>query len=120
MAFIGERRPSIIAATGISNQPGVTATPVLPADLVPTKEVSAYRITVIPSGDAVQFGMTINDGSGPYTTLFNDGNVINPGTSYLFTHGVTNAESYNFVMINATGVFAWRKLQVEEVTEGVI
>lgn len=120
MAFIGERRPSIVAVTGISNLPGASGVPVLASDVTPTKVQSAYRITVIASGASpVQFGMTINDGSGPYTTLFNDGNGITPGTSYLFTHGVTNLESYNFVLL-ATGVVAWRKLQIEEVTEGVI
>lgn len=119
MAFIGERRPSIVAATGISNLPGASGVPILAADIVPTKEQSAYRITVVASGSsALQFGMTIDDGSGAYTTLFNDGETINPGTSYLFTHGVTNAESYNFVLLGPT--FAWRKLQIEEVTEGVI
>lgn len=120
MAFIGVRRPSIVPVTGISNLPGASGVAILAADVVPSKEQSAFRITVIPSGDgALQFGMTIDDGTTPYTTLFNDGNGLTPDTSYLFTHGVTNLESYNFVLLGS-GLVGWRKLQIEEVTEGVI
>jgi hypothetical protein len=124
MAFIGARRPSIIPVTGISNRWGADSVPILDSDVVPTKEQSAYRITIIPSGtDALQFGMTVDDGVAPaYTALLNDGQTLSSNTSYLFTHGVTNAESYNFVLIAVSGTpdVAWRKLQIEEVTEGVI
>ncbi|TFH25935.1 hypothetical protein E4G67_00010 [Candidatus Bathyarchaeota archaeon] len=119
MAFIGIIRPSLIPATGISNLPGASGVPILPIDITPTKEQSAYRITIVASGIVpVLFGMTIDDGITPYTTLFNDGLGLKPDTSYLFTHGVTNKESYNFVLLG--GPVGWRKLQVEEVTEGVI
>ena len=123
MAFIGVRRPSIVAVTGISNLPGADSVPILGSDVVPTKEQSAYRITVIPSGtDSLLFGMIIDDGSLSYTTIFNDGTPLSPDTSYLFTHGVTNKESYNWVLIAVSGTpsIGWRKLQIEEVTEGVI
>lgn len=123
MAFIGVRRPSIIPVTGISNVAGADGVPVLGTAVTATKEQSAYRITIIPSGtDVLQFGMIVDDGVSPYTTLFNDGQPLNPDVSYLFTHGVTNKEIYNFVLIAVSGSpsVGWRKLQVEEVTEGVI
>lgn len=119
MAFIGIIRPSIVAVTGIANRSGASGVPILDSDIVPSKDQSAYRITVVPSGTgALQLAMTIDDGSGPYQALLNGGDALNPGTSYLFTHGVTNLESYNFVLLGAP--VGWRKLQIEEVTEGVI
>lgn len=119
MAFIGVIRPSIVAVTGVSNTPGASGVPVLSPAITPSREQSAYRITVVPSGDSpMQFAMVVDDGSGPYQTLLNGGETLQPGTSYLFTHGVTNKESYNFVLLGSP--VAWRKLQIEEVTEGVI
>ncbi len=119
MAFIGIIRPSIVAVTGIANLPGTSGVPILGSDVVPTREQSAYRITVVPSGATpMQFAITIDDGSGPYQALLNGGQTLTPGASYLFTHGVTNKESYNFVLLGSP--VGWRKLQVEEVTEGVI
>jgi hypothetical protein len=123
MAFIGIIRPSIVPVTGVSNSPGADSVPILDVDVTPTKPQSAYRITVVPSGtDVLQFGMTIDDGVLPYTTLFNGGEPLNSEASYLFTHGVKDTESYNFVLIAVSGSpsIAWRKLQVEEVTEGVV
>ena len=118
MAFIGVFGPSIIPATGISNLPGASGVPILSSAITPSREQSAYRITVVASGAPAQFAMIVDDGSGPYQTLFNGGEALQPDTSYLFTHGVKNTESYNFVLLGSP--VAWRKLQVEEVTEGVI